>query len=524
MEWYSQLADCVLNAPSRSQAGSGEGNRLSGLLLSLKSLIIDLFRDLLRFLMKAAVYLTKHVARQGFANAFKWHDWVGALENANKKEAFIDNKIGQFRESDMANKMGIVALRLNSLLEHEVSRDQNEVLSRLSVGDMDAQMAELQRLKEQPLRDSYNWILKNKAYQQLLGAPWEIGAGESPEGGESRANGKKTGGSEQEKKVLWIKGDPRKGKTMLLMGIVQELKAAQESRLDAPNVSFFFCQGTDSRLNNATAVLRGLLWGLLYRENRRLRRCLGNSKGQRHDVFETPEAFQTLEKLFRDAFEDDTFTPTFFIIDALDECREDQSHLRSLIDFIVSSSKAYPNIKWIVSSRNVTYVKNDSIIPLELNQASVGEAVNAYIRYKLDCLVDEWTEKAEDPTPDVIERLGKIGSSIEELIQKKAEGTFLWVALAFEKVLKHTIPSKALSELDKQVPGLYGYYHSMMDRMLGNSTLSQMSCRVLLVLINAARPPTLKELLVLAGLNPMDPLSKIVSLCELLNVSDESQS
>ena len=54
--------------------------------------------------------------------------------------------------------------------------------------------------------------------------------------------------------LLWIRGDPEKGKTMLLCGIIDEI----EKQMPTPGLlSDFLCQATDSRINNATAVLRG---------------------------------------------------------------------------------------------------------------------------------------------------------------------------------------------------------------------------------------------------------------------------
>ena len=61
----------------------------------------------------------------------------------------------------------------------------------------------------------------------------------------------------EQDRLLWIKGDPGKGKTMLLCGIINEL-AERNSVL-----SYFFCQATDARINNATAVLRGLIYMLI---------------------------------------------------------------------------------------------------------------------------------------------------------------------------------------------------------------------------------------------------------------------
>jgi hypothetical protein len=61
---------------------------------------------------------------------------------------------------------------------------------------------------------------------------------------------------------LWVRGDPGKGKTMLLCGIVDELNKTTD--IDEPALlSYFFCQATDSRINNANAVLRGLIYMLV---------------------------------------------------------------------------------------------------------------------------------------------------------------------------------------------------------------------------------------------------------------------
>ena len=47
---------------------------------------------------------------------------------------------------------------------------------------------------------------------------------------------------------------------MLLCGIIDELR---ETIPETALLSFFYCQATDSRINNAIAVLRGLLYLLI---------------------------------------------------------------------------------------------------------------------------------------------------------------------------------------------------------------------------------------------------------------------
>jgi Cdc6-like AAA superfamily ATPase len=83
------------------------------------------------------------------------------------------------------------------------------------------------------LEDSYSWILENSEFKK-----WR---------------------NNQLNPLLWIKSDPGKGKTMLLCGIINELSRS----LDTTLLSFFCCQVTDSRINNATAVLRGLIYMLV---------------------------------------------------------------------------------------------------------------------------------------------------------------------------------------------------------------------------------------------------------------------
>ena len=65
--------------------------------------------------------------------------------------------------------------------------------------------------------------------------------------------------------MLWIEGDLGKGKAMLLCGIIDEMstRTRLEDKSATTLLSFFFCQATDSRINNAAAVLRGLIYLLI---------------------------------------------------------------------------------------------------------------------------------------------------------------------------------------------------------------------------------------------------------------------
>lgn len=170
---------------------------------------------------------------------------------------------------------------------------------------------------------------------------------------------------------------------MLMVGIVQEL-SRQDPTSGSNIMSYFFCQGTDSSLNHATAVLRGLLY-LLLLQNRHLIFYLH----EKYDVagsnlFEGPNVFSALLGVFANIFKHPDIIHVCFIVDALDECETD---LPLLLDLINSTSS---QVKWLVSSRNVRGIEKQlgpdqgqSQIILELNANSISNAVDVYIQYKV---------------------------------------------------------------------------------------------------------------------------------------------
>jgi hypothetical protein len=51
-----------------------------------------------------------------------------------------------------------------------------------------------------------------------------------------------------------MKGGPGKGKTMLMIGLINELSTRLQSGSEPGNLSYFFCQGTDQRFNNVAGL------------------------------------------------------------------------------------------------------------------------------------------------------------------------------------------------------------------------------------------------------------------------------
>lgn len=353
-----------------------------------------------------------------------------------------------------------------------------ECLRDLHVTDPSFDKERIKSAKGGLFEDSYRWILDNEEFKQ-----WQ---------------------DRQRNCLLWIRGDPGKGKTMLLCGIIEEL-----ARLygDNANISFFFCQATDMRINSATSVLRGLIYLLAKKHLSLLRHVRARYDHAGKTLFEDVNAWNALSAIFRDILNDSTVQMTYLVIDALDECT---NGLCSLLDLIVEESSANRQIKWVVSSRNRLDIIErldgaSKIVPisLELNEKSVSEAVNRFICRKVRELAR--TKGYTDNTHDAIQRY----------LMSNSQGTFLWVALVCQNLGR--IQISPLKKLQLFPPGLGALYSRMFDQVC-ESEDPQLCKQILATISTVYRPITLIELDSLIkgridDYDDLDTLSKIITIC-----------
>jgi hypothetical protein len=338
------------------------------------------------------------------------------------------------------------------------------------------------------LEDSYRWILGNSEFQQ-----WRA----------------------QQSALLWIKGDPGKGKTMLLCGIINEL---DKSTAKTALLSYFFCQATDSRINNATAVLRGLIYMLASQQPSLISHILKKYDHAGKSLFDDANAWVALVEIFTDMLQDPNLNRTYLIIDALDECVTD---LPKLLNFIVQSSSTPSHIKWIVSSRKWPDIEErlknaGQNLSLELNAESISTAVKVFIQHKVLQLAQQ--KSYNDETRD----------AVFDYLSSNANNTFLWVALVCQNLEK--IPRwKTLTKLSAFPPGLDHLYGRMVEQIRSWDDDDATLCKQILATIAVAyRPLMLKELAsVVETLENMTDdlasLREIVSLCgSLLTIREDT--
>jgi hypothetical protein len=315
------------------------------------------------------------------------------------------------------------------------------------------------------LEDSYRWILENSDFQQ-----WR---------------------DDEQSRLLWIKGDPGKGKTMLLCGIINEISPLTRLRDEKATtlLSYFFCQATDERINNAEAVLRGLIYLLIDQQPSLVSHVQKKYTQGAKKPFEGVNAWVALTTVFEDILQDPSLPSTYLIVDALDECVKD---LPELLDLIDQKSSISSRVKWIVSSRNWPDIEERLEIAgwkvklrLELNEDSVVAAVNLYIRHRVGELAR--LKRYNFRTQKVVGRY----------LSSKANGTFLWVALVCQE-LKKISGSITIAKLKAFPPGLDSLYKRMMEQVY-KSDNADLCKKILSVVAIVYRPITIEELTSLVG-------------------------
>ncbi|KAH7114689.1 NACHT domain-containing protein [Dactylonectria macrodidyma] len=375
------------------------------------------------------------------------------------------------------SKLQVGNTYINNYRYNEPNR--NRCIADLRLTDPRDDKTRIEQTKGGLLKDSYCWILDNDDFQQ-----WR---------------------NDEQSRLLWIKGDPGKGKTMLLCGIIDELK-----KQTANLVSYFFCQGTDSRINNATAVLRGLIYLLTDQQPSLIPHVQKKYDQAGKGLFEDVNAWWALSEVFANILQDPNLKSTFLIIDALDECVTDLPHLLNLI---VEKSSESPHVKWIVSSRNWLNIEEQLEtagqkvrLCLELNEKSISAAVSIYIRHKVDQLAR--LKKYDRNTRD----------AVQHHLSSNANDTFLWVALVCQELADPKVRKRhTLAKLKSFPQGLDSLYNRMMEQVrdLDDADL----CKQVLAIASVVyRPVSLKELTFLAGSledfdDDLDTLEEIIGSC-----------
>ncbi|CAD6447526.1 9d524d8b-d700-47ec-82e7-6433cbb3f74f [Sclerotinia trifoliorum] len=334
----------------------------------------------------------------------------------------------------------------------------------------------IEELKGGLLLKVYEWVFKNAEYQQWY--------------------------NDQSSRLLWVRGDPGKGKTMLLCGIIDEIRTSNNYAL-----AYFFCQSNVDTINSAISVLRGLIYMLLDEEPSLIRHLQKEYEVSGKQLFEGINAWVALSNILKNILHDESLKPIILIIDALDECEKD---MVKLLRLIVSSLTGFPRVKWLVSSRNWSEIEEAlgpieerTSLNLELNTHTVSIAVDWYVRDRVGKLASKRKSIEKNRT------------TVESYLLENANGTFLWVALVCQNLQELRFFTTSILQ-DYYPPELNPLYERMLQQILdikepGVTGVTELCLQLMAIVVVAFRPITLCELARLIGSEIH--LEEIIQLC-----------
>ena len=309
---------------------------------------------------------------------------------------------------------------------------------------------------------------------------------------------------------LWIHGNPGKGKTMIMMALIEEISERLESNPENGLLSYFFCQNTVRESRTALSVLRGLIYQLITQRRTLVRHLRKRYDDAGSQLFEGPNALYAMLEVLLNMLRDPDIPPIYFLVDALDECNAD---IHEMLEWILrNESVLSQKIHWLTTSRNEPFfaghLGGDHRLhtSLEMNSEHVSRAVNKFIEVKV---MDLAKQKKYDK---------ELQNFVTSYLRANADGTFLWVALVCKALGEPTVKTRKSQDILKRFPqGLPELYEQMMERIQEQNDKEDAAfChQILRAMTIASQPLHLEELAIFAYL-PDELRQNLQSVQELV--------
>jgi ankyrin repeat protein len=307
-------------------------------------------------------------------------------------------------------------------------------------------------------------------------------------------------------RMLWIWGEPGKGKTMLSIFISQEL--AQKNK-----TIYFFCRAEHDKRNTAVAILRGLLWhlsGTCPELTGVLRKKLEPA------VKDALASRETLWTSFRDLVVAVQSERLYCLIDGLDECDESSQQWLARKFVSLHDDDDTGSCSIVVVSRYLVELK-------DIHQVNLDSDYKEQVRSDVKVFVGARTQ-------ELFQRITFSDTHRHELREKLLEGaqdSFLWVGFAMIDLLRQKNENGVMRALGRLPTDLFQLYERMLRDIQPDRR--ELSLYVLRSVTLASRPLTVYELAFVASCfsvrsNPLITWQTISDLVEgcgpLLRIND----
>jgi ankyrin repeat protein len=289
--------------------------------------------------------------------------------------------------------------------------------------------------------------------------------------------------------VFWISGKPGSGKSTLLKFLADDpVRIARERNTPAHmplspdqqhiTATHFFQHGVSALACSIEGLLRSLIWQILLDHAPFCHRTIstlmkskraGKSDWSRQDLV---TAFSTL-------LEDIQQFPLCFFIDALDEYAGENGEIAIFLDTM--AQRAPPHVRFCVTSRPYPdfSFQFGSAPGFKIHDHTEGD-VRIFVQSRFQ---------------EVIERDRPTYWKLMNLTIQKAEGVFLWVKLACDELRRGWRHFESPTHLHRHLEEMPKDFEGMYRRIFDNMRVEEHdeSCRMLAIVISAARPLTMIE-------------------------------
>ncbi|RBR19576.1 uncharacterized protein FIESC28_05571 [Fusarium coffeatum] len=267
---------------------------------------------------------------------------------------------------------------------------------------------------------------------------------------------------ERHQGLIWIKGKPGSGKSMLMGEAFRRASRRQTKGSDPSQTAAFFFNGKGDDLEHSVVGLfRSLIYQLCSKvpiflksfqevwDAKTKTGCFMRSGAISWQEAELKTAFQKMMLQQSDS-------KVLIFVDALDEC--DSSHVRDLAYFwrkVTKSAFASGiDLKVCLSSRHSPSVTVSDCPEIVMEQHNSHD-ISTYLKQRIE--VGIGIENAE-------------WQILEEKITERSDGMFLWVVLVVDDLLRSWDEGRSIEYLTKRVENTPQALDTLFSDMLSNST------------------------------------------------------
>ncbi|UKZ79092.1 hypothetical protein TrVFT333_006842 [Trichoderma virens FT-333] len=283
-----------------------------------------------------------------------------------------------------------------------------------------------------------------------------------------------------ESSVLWVKGSPGQGKTILAKFLLTHIEDLSLNSHRRTTVIYFFFYDQDDNCRTVGAALRSLITQLLSVKD------AFQIISDKFDIETSTITDESTWAILKELLQSPVFGTIYCVIDALDECRDHESRHRLLELFkalvqppIMRRREKFPPLKAFLTSRPTV---------------DLGRSLKPFPSIHLKASSDDiktFTLSKIHP----LELATELECRVIELLSSRVEQTFLWISIVLKKLkAATTLLSQAdIEQIINESPSdLTDLYESIIGQIMQSNDIAAQ--KLLIWTVFGRRALTLNEL------------------------------